>query len=1059
MRFNQGKRSAILFLLSSSAVLAVRQSVGAVWSGVPGDYYSNAADWTPSGPPDAGEAEITNIPGYTSTTPCNLDFNYTGNYLLYDLIVEANQNGYDSAGSSVVFRQQNAAYNMNATTETIGGYSGQGVYSQGAANNTTGSMLLGGSYFGQYNLTGGVLSVSGTETIGATGTTGGAFYQSGGTQTLSSTAAGTGLILGGNNFSGIGTYTLVGGTLQTTNTYVSYGDGSSTSIGTFNQTGGTYNTSLLSIGVSPASNGSFYIAGGTATANTVYAGLSGNGAITATGGQLTIGNSSTVGRVWIGYGGGGGTLSLQQGTLNSVTTTPAMVVNGDVDLGNGSTGSVYQYAGSMQITSVLHVGYQPGISGAYYMSGGTLTAGYVADGLQGIGSIVFSGGTQTLNGLLVGEENGSSGTLTISGTAAMTCTPEEDIAYYGNGTINQQGGSNSTPTLYVGGAVFGGSSSVTGVYNLSGGALTVSGSTYVANNSTGTFNQSGGTHSTTNVYLANSAGLTGSYALSGTGVVNAALSEYVGYNGIGIFNQSGGTNNINGTLANGLYLSYGNGSAGTYILTGGNLNIASNLDIGVGGPGTFINTGGAISTTSFYVGINSPANSSYNMTGGSLTIAGGSQFSYEIVGYGSNGVFSQHGGTNTLGSAQQPVSLIIGDSAGVSGTYFLEQSVSTSKVIVTSNVDVGLVEYSNGTLDIAGGSMTIAGNLVVAAANAVGTVLISGGSLSAGTEIVGNGGTAAFIQGGGTNTTGTLELQATSYPFYNMTGGVLSVTSAVTGVGSIYETGGVATVASFSNFSGAVIVTNLSTGLDTFTLTQGGLHESAGQLIVAASTFAMNTSSRSTLTVPSLMIGPNGNGWSGTVDVGRNDLIIATGSLATVTSQLQSGYGNGSWNGPGIDSSFAANDSTHLTAVGVLLNDNGTGQAIYGSSNPFDGTLPSVDSILVKLTYYGDANLDGKVDGSDYSKIDNGYLNHLTGWSNGDFNYDGVIDGSDYTLIDNAHNMQGASLSAAIAGETAEITGSPAGASVPEPSGLIGLGLVTTGLLGRRRRDDRGRTR
>ena len=61
----------------------------------------------------------------------------------------------------------------------------------------------------------------------------------------------------------------------------------------------------------------------------------------------------------------------------------------------------------------------------------------------------------------------------------------------------------------------------------------------------------------------------------------------------------------------------------------------------------------------------------------------------------------------------------------------------------------------------------------------------------------------------------------------------------------------------------------------------------------------------------------------------------------------------------------------------------------------------------MKYTYYGDANLDGKVDASDYSLIDNGYLNHLTGWYNGDFNYDGVINGSDYTLIDNAFNMQG----------------------------------------------------
>jgi parallel beta-helix repeat protein len=55
---------------------------------------------------------------------------------------------------------------------------------------------------------------------------------------------------------------------------------------------------------------------------------------------------------------------------------------------------------------------------------------------------------------------------------------------------------------------------------------------------------------------------------------------------------------------------------------------------------------------------------------------------------------------------------------------------------------------------------------------------------------------------------------------------------------------------------------------------------------------------------------------------------------------------------------------------------------------------------------YGDANNDGVVDGSDYSLIDNGFNNHLTGWHNGDFDNNGVIDGSDYTLIDNEFNTQ-----------------------------------------------------
>ena len=35
---------------------------------------------------------------------------------------------------------------------------------------------------------------------------------------------------------------------------------------------------------------------------------------------------------------------------------------------------------------------------------------------------------------------------------------------------------------------------------------------------------------------------------------------------------------------------------------------------------------------------------------------------------------------------------------------------------------------------------------------------------------------------------------------------------------------------------------------------------------------------------------------------------------------------------------------------------------------------PGAGDVLLKYIYYGDANLDGEVDGSDYSLIDNGYL-------------------------------------------------------------------------------------
>jgi hypothetical protein len=93
-----------------------------------------------------------------------------------------------------------------------------------------------------------------------------------------------------------------------------------------------------------------------------------------------------------------------------------------------------------------------------------------------------------------------------------------------------------------------------------------------------------------------------------------------------------------------------------------------------------------------------------------------------------------------------------------------------------------------------------------------------------------------------------------------------------------------------------------------------------------------------------------------------------------------------------------------------MSNNNGLG----GYQSSFDNQPAVATDVLLKDTYYGDTNLDGKVDGSDYSRIDNASLSPATGWFNGDFNYDGLIDGSDYTLIDNAYNTQSAQLPTAI---------------------------------------------
>jgi hypothetical protein len=203
----------------------------------------------------------------------------------------------------------------------------------------------------------------------------------------------------------------------------------------------------------------------------------------------------------------------------------------------------------------------------------------------------------------------------------------------------------------------------------------------------------------------------------------------------------------------------------------------------------------------------------------------------------------------------------------------------------------------------------------------------------------------------------------------------------------------------------------------------------------------------------------------GKLDLAGNDMIVRGGDVNAVTARLASAIDGGAWDGAsGITSSLAAADysSLQLTALGVSSADDYTLYSETGATT-FDGQAINSGDVLVKFTYYGDANLDGTVDPIDYSSIDNGYAFNLTGWSNGDFNYDGVVDPLDYSLIDNAYAFESAGGLAAqemIAKHSAEFGAAyvydlsrlQAGQPVPEPTALGVLAIASLGLLSKRRR-------
>jgi len=168
----------------------------------------------------------------------------------------------------------------------------------------------------------------------------------------------------------------------------------------------------------------------------------------------------------------------------------------------------------------------------------------------------------------------------------------------------------------------------------------------------------------------------------------------------------------------------------------------------------------------------------------------------------------------------------------------------------------------------------------------------------------------------------------------------------------------------------------------------------------------------------------------GTLDLGERDLICDyTGGASpfdAMADWVASGYAGGTWQGTGIRSSAAAAHPLGLTAVGLI--DNNDPETGIGGLTEFAGEPVSLESVLARYTWWGDANLDGILDSNDYDRVDTNFvLWNKDGtvpdggfrWAVGDFDGDGTIDSNDYDLIDKAYMLS---------------AGGPAGSGTPVPT-------------------------
>lgn len=204
-----------------------------------------------------------------------------------------------------------------------------------------------------------------------------------------------------------------------------------------------------------------------------------------------------------------------------------------------------------------------------------------------------------------------------------------------------------------------------------------------------------------------------------------------------------------------------------------------------------------------------------------------------------------------------------------------------------------------------------------------------------------------------------------------------------------------------------------------------------------------------------------------TFDLGNGKVILdkSLNSITTIRNEIKGAYAGGAWTGAGITSSTAAADSVAAsgkgnTAVGYADNsDFGMSLATFGGVS-----ISGTNSILMRYTVLGDANLDGTVDSTDLSLLQHSYgMTSGATWDEGDFNYDGKVDLSDYVVF-RAH--VGQSLSPPLKG--AAMTTLPGSlslsiANVPEPATVqlliaAGLALGLGGLRWRRCRSLRPAT-
>jgi T5SS/PEP-CTERM-associated repeat protein len=987
-------------------------------------------------------------------------------------------------------------YNLSGGTLLLGqttyvGKVGAGTFHQSGGWHETITMFVGAgaAATGTYLLDNGTLLVHVNETIGQFGN--GTFIQTGGTHTVNNT-----LYLPQPGASGF--YGLYGGQLSASTILLTAGgtldegageSGSTTKLfqmggtisgtlqnnGTFNYASGTFSGQLVNHGVinllsdfSPGNGidneASFTLGGGR------HVTLNGQGMFNA--GTFTLAADGSIAGPADFHNVG--TFNYNGGTFDGhLTQIGTFNYGSSFTAGNGMTVDVPMSVGAGQIMTLKGQGLD-GPGTFTVLAGGTLNTTS-----ESVWKFSQTGGVTTASTTTVSDNDFSGHTLSLGGgtfsSTGVYLGSYVDNPFPSQGLISQTAGVMNPTYLTIDMIppdIFAEHNSQFDQnvrYSLFGGTLTANEERVNAGGQTQLseilgFVQNGGLNSTGSLTVGDYTGALGWYRLS-AGTL-AAGTESIGGAGTGLFGQIGGAHVVSGTLSigssqagNGEYDFYGSSlSAGTIQVNAtGAFNCFAN--------GTIL--GNLVVNKDGILGIFHDIQMGANiiLQAGAITHINNNLIATAAVTL--NGATVDGSGTLSLA----PTATMRG-----SGTV----EISALNNAGTVEADINPLVITSPTLINTGTMKNLPGaSLFVKSGsfNNNGMVVVNGGGVvSFDPPMVNSGGSTISLLGG------VLAAPLVT----NSTGGVVTgfgqITGNFTNSGNTSFVGPTQIVGDFTNNASATVavrnaqtlITGLSTNLGTITTSNGtiifdggiapappagGGIDGPGAMVLSPGAHLISSYVRqSTLSITgapgatafanirdksdggsfsdlnSLTIGGGTGSFTGMLDLADNDAIIAATPVATIAAYISSGFNGGNWQGTGINSSlaaFVAGDLSdlHKTALGYAT-------ALALGVTVFDGQSVGGSNVLVRYTWSGDANLDGKVNALDFNAVATNFGSGSNDfWSQGDFNYDGTVNTLDFTQL--AINFNQPALSPAL------------GSVVPEP---MCMWLTLASAFPRRRR-------